>query len=265
METVRKKPSKKHMALTFCIGLAFIVLVVWFVVEMILGIYNIFHAGDIYSEGVDIDTISAASALSDSLGSVEKDSKDYFDILLSNFVMQDMPPFEDINELDSEYIVSYGLWQTISLNNSQGILSTGETAQTYRVPKSLVEKMATYHLHYTGKIKHKSVELCGNFAYNKFNGTYTVPAVYPTDYLVPKTVEIVRDDGVGTVTLTVDCYAFSSMEEDPTANEDNFRKREIITLKTVENINESDSAVESGRYQIVSMKEAERSASVEDK
>ena len=251
-------PDKKRMALTFCIGLAFIILVIWGVVALISSIVGLFHAGDVYSEGVDTDSISAASALYDNLSSVEADSEEYFEILLDNFVMQDMPSFTNINELDSEYLISYGLWQTIALNNSQGVLSTGADGSSYRVPKRLVEKLANYYTDYTAEYKHKSVSLCGDFTYNSLNGTYTVPSSYPSEYLIPNVVDIALDEENQTAQVTVDCYQNNDVDEDPTANEVNFRKREVYTLKKVSSSDTVELAVEEMHYQIVSMRQVEK-------
>ncbi len=256
--TANNHPSRKRMALTFCIGLAFIILVVWGIVSIIGGIVGLFHADDIYSEGVDTDNIAAALTLKDQLDAVEVDSEEYFEILLDNFVMQDMPSFTNINELDSEYIISYGLWQAITLNNSQGVLASGEDGQAYRVPKRLVEKLANYYVDYGEPYQHGNVEVCGAFTYNRLNGTYTVPVIYPTEYLIPNVVEIEMHEDDHTVTVTVDCYAYNDVDEDPTAKESNFRKREIYTLKKVASKDAAELAVEELHYQIVSMKQAEK-------
>ena len=254
----KTKTSKAHMALTFTIGLVFIALVVWFIVSLIGGIVNIFHAGNLYSEGVTAGDISAASALSDQLASVEPDSEAYFEILLSNIVMQDMPAFKKIDDLDSQYLISYGLWQTITLNNSQGILSIGEDGQQYRVPKALVEKMARYYMPFSKKLEHQEVILCGEFAYNRFNGTYTVPNSYPANYLVPKVVAIKQNTEMALVEVTVDCYTTDGSMEDPAADEDNFRKRVVYTLARTKNTETADIAVETEHYTVVSMMQADK-------
>ena len=260
MEASTNHPSKKRMALTFCIGLAFIALVVWLIVSLISGLIGLFRA-DVYSEGVDTDTIAAAITLQDQLAAVEADSEEYFEILLDNFVMQDVPSFTSINELDSEYLISYGLWQAITLNNSQGVLASGEDGQAYRVPKRLVEKLAGYYTDYTAAYKHRNMTVCGDFTYNRLNGTYTVPQSYPTTYLIPKVVDIQLDEANHAAQVTVDCYEYNAVDEDPTANEKNFRKREIYTLKKVANTDEAELAVEELHYQIVSMRQTEKTAS----
>ncbi len=248
------------MALTFCIGLVFIVLVVWLAYSMIAGVVGLFRAGDVYTEGVDTESITAAATLHDRLIQVEADSEEYFEILLSNFVMQDMPPFASVDDLNSEYIISYGLWQAIALNNSQGILAAGEDGQTYRVPKKLVEKLALYYADYSDTIQHKTVDICGNFKYNKLNGTYAVPISYPTDYLIPKVVSVEFNKDDNTAIVTLDCYEYNDVDEDPTAKEVNFRKREVYTLKKAGNTVPAEAAIEETRYQIVSMKQVEKEA-----
>ncbi len=253
------RPSKKRMALTFCIGLAFICLVCWGAWAGVTGVIGLFRAENVYSEGVDTESIAAAATLHDQLISVEADSEEYFEILLANFVMQDAPPFANINDLDSEYIVSYGLWQTIALNNSQGILAA-EDGQAYRVPKKLVEKLARYYADYTDPIRHASVELCGEFKYNKFNGTYTVPLSYPTDYLIPKVVSVELNPDDNSAVVTVDCYQYNDVDEDPTEKEVNFRKRQVYTLKKSGNTVPAEASVEETRYTIVSMSQAEKTA-----
>ncbi|MBR5783305.1 MAG: hypothetical protein IKY33_03685 [Clostridia bacterium] len=264
METApNTHPSKKRMALTFCIGLAFIGLVIWLIISLIVGVVGLFRA-DVYSEGVDTNNIAAASALYDQLSSVEADSEEYFEILLDNFVMQDVPSFTSINELDSEYLISFGLWQAITLNNSQGVLASGEDGQAYRVPKRLVEKLANYYTDYTESYKHRNMTVCGDFTYNRLNGTYTVPISYPTEYLIPNVVEITLDEENQTAQVTVDCYQNNDVDEDPLANEANFRKREVYTLKKVTSGDENELAYEELHYQIVSMRQVEKIADKEE-
>ena len=259
METAHsKQPTKKRMALTFCIGLAFIALVIWCLYLMVSGVIGLFRAGDVYTEGVSTKTVVAATALHDQLASVEADSEEYFEILLGNLVMQDVPPFTNVNELDSKYIISYGLWQTITLNNSQGILATEEDGQAYRIPKKLVEKLATYYVEYTDPIKHMNIDVCGEFKYNNLNGTYTVPASYPADYLIPNVVSVELDEEQNTAVVTVDCYQYNDVDEDPTAKESNFRKREVYTLKKAGNTSATEAAVEEVRYTVISMSQAEK-------
>ncbi len=250
------RPGKAHIALTFCVGLAFISLVVWFIVEMILGIASIFHAKNVYSAGVDASAISGASALSEQLAAVTPESKEYFEILLADFIMQDPPVFKNAGELDSVYGISYGLWQAIALNNTQGILAVGEEDQQYRVPKALVEKMARYYLPSLGKLDHQSVEICGEFAYNKFNGTYTVPQSYPTDYLVPKVVSVGALTENDTLDVTVDCYKNNADPTEPVENGEKV-KQVIVTLKKTENTAKEDLAVEQYHYTILSMRSEE--------
>ena len=252
-----KRPGKGHMALTFCIGLAFITLVVWFIVELILGIASIFHAKNIYSAGVDASAISGASAFADQLAAAKPDSAEYFEILLSNFVMQDPPVFKNPGELDSVYGVSFGLWQAISLNNSQGILAVGEEDQQYRVPKSLVEKMARYYMPGLPKLEHQSIEICGEFAYNKFNGTYTVPQSYPTDYLVPKVTAVGKLSENDTIDVTVDCCkGVAEGTEDGDRGEK--VKTVVVTLKKTPNTEKEDLAVEEQRWTILSMRSEDK-------
>lgn len=253
-----KRPSKGHMALTFCIGLAFIALVVWFLVELIGGIVSIFRAKNVYSAGVDTASISAASALSDALSAEKEDSEGYFQVLLSNLVMQDVPEFKKADDLDDQYIISFGLWQAISLNNSQGILAMGDGDQNYRIPKALVEKMASYYLPYTHKLSHQEVMVCGEFQYNKFNGTYVVPSSYPTSYLMPKVTKVEQNESAGTVSVYVDCYQYDVQTENPTENKDLYKKSEIYTLKKAENTQEEDQAVEAQRYTVISMSLADK-------
>ncbi|MBQ6946482.1 MAG: hypothetical protein IJN42_00395 [Clostridia bacterium] len=260
----KKGPSKKRMALTFCIGLAFISLVVWGVWSLGSWTVGHFRAGQVYSEGVTTESIAAAATLHDQLAEVEPDSKEYFRILLANFVMQDVPPFAHVDDLDSEYIVSYGLWQTITLNNSQGILAPGENGG-YRIPKKLVEKLATYYVEYTDSIKHQNVSICGDFKYNSLNRTYSVPASYPTDYLIPKVVNVELNEENNTAEVTVDCYQYNDVDEDPTAKEVNFRKREIYTLKKMGNTAVNEASIEAVRYTIVSMKQAEKTTENNEK
>ncbi len=250
--------SKKRMAITFTIGLATIVLVVWGLWAAIAGFIGLFRDGDLYVEGVSTESIPAAIVLQDRLSSVEPESAEYFEAVLERFVMQDVPPFASVGELPSEYVISFGLWQCISLNNSRGVLNPSD--EGYRVPRELVEKLANYYVGYEEKFEHRTMDLCGTFVYNDWNDTYSIPVSYPTDYLVPDVVDVKLDSGTGTAEVTVDCYRYNEIDEDPTANEHNFAKREVYVLKKVVSETSADHEIEATHYQIVSMKRVERTS-----
>lgn len=41
----------------------------------------------------------------------EEGSAEYFENYLANFIMQDMPDFEDPLDLNDQYIISFGIWR----------------------------------------------------------------------------------------------------------------------------------------------------------
>lgn len=220
-----------HKIFTFCVGLAFIGVVCFCVCFVATRVYRVFVPDNIYTDPNYKNTIYGGSVyevVTDT--EVEEGSAEFFENYIGNFLKQDMPDFDDPLDLNDEYIISYGIWQAITLNNTQGIYNYDDNG-SFRVPKSDVEKFSFYCFDFARKIDHRTVEICGKFKYNWINKMYTVTASGMDGYLIPDVVEVEQGKN-DTYLLTVDCYEENMMsDDDPTNDPMNFRKRVRITMQ----------------------------------
>lgn len=221
-----------HRIFTFAVGLAFISLVFYIVGFTAVKIYRVFKPNNIYTDPNYANSLYGGSVYeAQSEESPEEGTPEFFEDYIENLIRQDMPDFQDPLDLGSDYMVSYGIWQAIKLNNAQGVY-TFDSKNNYRVPADDVEMFAQYCFDYPEKIKHGTVKLCGEFSYNILNKTYKVrSAGVEEDYMIPDVidVEFLEND---TYVLTVDCYNQSLIPvEDPTNDPDNLAKRVKITMQ----------------------------------
>lgn len=226
-----------HKLLTFLIGLAFLSFCAFLLVLGVNRIYHMFKPADIYLENVDPDLIWEGAAFDEVRASgLEEGTAEYFELYIANFVRQDFPGFTDPLGLNTDYFVSYGIWQAIKVNG-QGVYNMKEDG-SFLIPKSDVEKYALYSFDYGGKIEHRDVEVCGAFDYDSLSDCYRVKndAMNGT-YMVPNVVDVKYDEETQTYTLTVDCYYQEALsEEDATQDPTKFAKRLAITLRKVEEV-----------------------------
>ena len=226
-----------HKLLTFFIGLAFLSFCVFM---LFLGgnkVYHLFKPADIYLENVDPDLIWDGTAFDEVRASgLEEGSKEYFELYVANFVRQDFPGYTSPLGLNTDYFVSFGIWQAIKVNG-QGVYHMKEDG-SFLVPKSDVEKYARYSFDYPGKIAHHDVEVCGTFDYDSLSGCYRVGSeAMNVTYLVPKVLDVKFDEETQVYTLTVDCYYQDGhSEEDATKDSTKFAKRLSINLQKVNEV-----------------------------
>ena len=229
-----------HKVLTFCIGLAFLGGCAFL---LFLGgnrVYHMYKPEKIYEEGVNPDLIDASAPFEEVRSSgYEVGTKEYFELYINNFIKQDFPSFTDPLELNTDYFISYGIWQAIKVNG-QGIYAMQDDG-SYLIPKADVEKYARQNFNYVGKISFRSVEVCGAFSYEKLSGCYRVPSGMSTTFLVPDVIDVKYDEAAGVYTLTVDCYIDDGLSEvDVTTDATKFSKRLSITLQEVEELHTID-------------------------
>lgn len=236
-----------HKLLTFLIGLAFLSACGFLVFLGVRGIYHRFKPADIYLENVDPNLIWAGAAFDEVRASgMEEGTAEYFELYLANFVRQDFPGFTSPLGLDTDYFVSFGIWQAIKVNG-QGVYNMKEDG-SFLVPKADVEKYALYSFDYPGKITHRDVEVCGFFDYDSLNGCYKVTSeAMNATYMVPDVIDVKLDEATQTYTLTVDCYYQEGLtENDATEDPTKFAKRLSINLQKIDesmNINEQETLV----------------------
>ena len=243
-----------HKLFSFLVGLAFIALICFAISRLALAGYRVFVPSNIYTDPAYKGAVSG-SLVFETHGDVEYEeaSKEFFENYLANFVMQDMPDFDDPLELNDEYIISYGLWQAITLNNNQSVYTYNKNG-SFRVPHGDVETLAAYTFDYPEKINHRTVDVCGKFRYNSLNGTYSVPSANLDSYLVPDVVNVEQGEN-DTYVITVDCYEASALitQAAPESDPRNFNRRLTVTLQDmgVQNYN-SETGEPVRRYMILS-------------
>ncbi len=229
-----------HKILTFLIGLAFLSACAFFLVMGGIRVYRMFEPENIYEKNVDPALISSSAPFDELKDSGLKEGSDeYFEQYIANFVRQNFPGFTDPLALDTDYFISYGIWQAIKVNG-QGVYAQAEDG-SFRVPKEDVEKYARYSFEYAGKFENRTVDICGKFTYDRLSGCYKVPGALEYTDLVPKVLDVEYDKEAMVYTVLVDCYYSDGLtEEDVTENSKNFAKRLSITLQKSEEIQELD-------------------------
>ncbi|MBR6794245.1 MAG: hypothetical protein IKM48_07840 [Clostridia bacterium] len=226
-----------HKLLTFMIGLVFLAFCAFMLVLGINRVYHMFKPANIYLENVDPDLIWAGAAFDEvRAAEMEEGSADYFQLYIANFVRQDFPGFTSPLGLDTDYFVSFGIWQAIKVNG-QGVYNMKEDG-SFLIPKADVEKYARYSFDYPGKITHRDVDICGNFNYDSLSGCYKVGSdAMNATYLVPKILDVKFDEETNLYTISVDCYYQEGLsEEDATKDPTKFAKRLSITVQKVEEV-----------------------------
>lgn len=218
---------------TFLVGLAFIGAVCFVVCNFAVRVYRIFVPANIYTSAEYADTLHGGSVYeiyTEEDEKVEEGSAEFFEDYIGNFIKQDMPDFGDPLDLNDEYMISYGIWQAVTLNNTQGVYTYDKNG-SFRIPRDDVEMYMSYCFDFARKIDHRSVDVCGEFKYNVFNKTYTVTATGVHSYLIPDVIDVEKGEN-DTYLVTVDCYEENMMSnEDPTNDPINFRKRVKISIQ----------------------------------
>jgi hypothetical protein len=233
-----------HKILTFCIGLAFLAGCFALVFAGVKQVYHLFRPSDIYEAGWDSELVWPSMAFDELRDTgLPEGSEEYFEVFIANFVRQDFKSFKDPIELNTDYFISYGLWQALDANVN-GIYQTDESG-TLKIPKADVEKFARYNFDFTGEIKHHDLkDVDGGFDYDSLSGCYRVQAGMGGSYLVPDVVEVKVDEATGLTTLKVDCYRSEGLTaEDVTQDASKFVKCISITLQRVDDTKEVDGQV----------------------
>ena len=253
--------TRGHKIFTFIIGLAFIAAVCFCIFRLAVGVYRIFVPNNIYTDSAYKNTLYGGSVYEAGTGETyEEGSAEFFENYLSNFIMQDMPDFEDPLDLNDEYIISFGIWQAITLNSYQGVYTYNSNG-SFRVPVSDVEMYAEYCFDFPRKIDHRSVDVCGSFRYNFLNKTYTVPSAYIDSYLIPDILSVEEGEN-DTYIITADCYEGNLMSaESPENDPANFCRRIVITLQDmgIQGYN-TETGTPVPRYMILSSKTVDETA-----
>lgn len=253
--------TRGRKILTFIVGLVFIAAVCFCIGRLAVGVYRIFVPNNIYTDSSYKDTLYGGSVYEIQTDETyEEGSAEYFESYLANFIRQDMPDFQDPLDLNDEYIISFGIWQAITLNNNQGVY-TYNAKGSFRIPAKDVEKYAGYCFDFPRKIDHRTVDVCNKFKYSVFNKTYTVPATGVNSYLIPDILSVEAGEN-DTYVITADCYEGNLMSAEAPENDPaNFRRRVVITLQDmgIQNYN-SETGSPVPRYMILSSKTVDETA-----
>lgn len=261
-KTVLFFKTNGHKIFTFIVGLLFIFAVCFGITKLAVSVYRIFVPDNIYTDPGYKTSLSGGSVFESRTDetAAEEGSKEFFENYLANFIMQDMPDFQDPLDLNDEYIISYGIWQAITLNNNQGVYSYNSKG-SFRIPVSDVEMYASYCFDFPRKIDHRSIDICGEFKYNVFNKTYTVPASAISSYLIPDILSVETGEN-DTYIITADCYDGNLMSSEAPENDPaNFRRRVVVTLQDmgIQSYN-SETGKPVTKYMILSSKTVDETA-----
>jgi len=251
-----------HKIFTFIVGLLFIATVCFGIAKLAVSTYRIFVPNNIYTDPAYKTSLSPGSVFESRTDetAAQEGSKEFFENYLANFIMQDMPDFQDPLDLNDEYIISYGIWQAITLNNNQSVYSYNSKG-SFRIPFDDVEKYASYCFDFPRKIDHRSVDICGEFKYNVLNKTYSVPSSSISSYLIPDILSVETGEN-DTYIITADCYEGNLMSAQAPENDPaNFRRRVVITLQDmgIQSYN-SETGNPVTRYMILSSKTVDETA-----
>lgn len=213
------------------VGLAFIGTVFFCVGLFAVKIYRVFVPNNIYTDKQLETSLYGGSVYeAQTEDAPEEATAEFFEDYITNLIRQDMPDFTDPLELNDEYLISFGLWQAIKLNNSQGVY-TFDSKGRFKVPRDDVEMFAQYCFDFPRKFDHRTVKICGEFSYNFLNKTYKIRLSGTQTYLVPDVIKVEQGEN-DTYILTVDCYEGSLITaEDPTNDPSGFYKRVKVTLQ----------------------------------
>ena len=257
--------TRGHKIFTFIVGLLFIAAVCFAVGRLAVGVYRIFVPNNIYTDPGYKNTLYGGSVYEARTDETyEEGSAEFFESYLANFIMQDMPDFEDPLDLNDQYIISFGIWQAITLNNYQGVYTYNSNG-SFRIPVKDVEMYASYCLDFPRKIDHRSVDICGSFKYNILNKTYTVPAANIDSYLIPDILNVEKGEN-DTYIITADCYEGNLVSSEIPENDPaNFRRRVVITLQDmgIQSYN-AETGTPVPRYMILSSKTVDETADLDN-
>ena len=219
-----------HKIFTFCIGLAFLAGCAFLAFLGVNRVYHLFKPEHIYEEGVNSDLIWKGAPFDELRASgTEAGTAEFFERYIANYIKQDFPSYTNTLELNTDYFISYGIWQAIAVNG-QGIYAN-QGDGSFLVPKEDVEKYARLNFDFVGDLEFHDVEICGAFNYERLSGCYRVQPNDKPTFLVPKVLEVKYDDVEGVYTVLVDCYVSDGLsEEDVTADKTKFSKRLSLTL-----------------------------------
>lgn len=121
---------------------------------------------------------------------------------IASLVSLNFPDFTDIKAVENDYIIAYGVWE--SLKNPAFAGGAVASEDRVYVTAESVEKVAKEELGYDSALNHHSLEQFGDFKFDVITSRYSAPS-YGIDvagYAKVKSCEVEGD----TVELTVDCY-----------------------------------------------------------
>ena len=121
---------------------------------------------------------------------------------IASLVSLNFPDFTDIKAVENDYIIAYGVWE--SLKNPAFAGGAVASEDRVYVTAESVEKVAKEELGYDSALNHHSLEQFGDFKFDVITSRYSAPS-YGIDvagYAKVKSCEVEGD----TIELTVDCY-----------------------------------------------------------
>ena len=121
---------------------------------------------------------------------------------IASLVTLNFPDFTDIKTVENDYIIAYGVWE--SLKNPAFTGGAVASEDRVYVTAESVEKVARQELGYDSALNHHSLEQFGDFKYDVITSRYSAPS-YGVD--VAGYAKVASCSITGEVAqLTVECY-----------------------------------------------------------
>ena len=121
---------------------------------------------------------------------------------IASLVSLNFPDFTDIKAVENDYIIAYGVWE--SLKNPAFAGGAVASEDRVYVTAESVEKVASEELGYDSVLNHHSIERFGDFKFDVITSRYSAPS-YGIDVAGYAKVKSCETEG-DIVELTVDCY-----------------------------------------------------------
>ena len=121
---------------------------------------------------------------------------------IANIAKHDFPFFSDISQLDTDYLLSFGIWEVLSQSRFEESILYDEDG--IYVPQESVMECIRLYFPITTQPEFKTVSIYGDFKYLEDTHQYEIPVFGVEDMLIPRVADKHMDTSHGTVTLTID-------------------------------------------------------------
>lgn len=200
-QTKRKYEEKHKPGTVFAVGLVTILILIGLVVG---GVVLAMRAGApddmLLPDGIDGDGNDLPASLVPAVE--ELNPGDFiYDGLLSVVAKQNIPDFQNADDLSDEQLISFGIWAMLLDSSKQDSLTLREDG-TMLIPAQAVAESVVAHFNLTRTVANQTTEAYSEFVYSEEDAAYIVP-VYGSEssYLPRVRSAVIEEDGTATVEL----------------------------------------------------------------